>query len=116
MKLCFQADADLNQIIVKATLRREPIIDFQTAQEAKLAGLQDDQVLALAARENRILVTHDRKTIPYHFAEFIMSQTSSGVLIVPQKLSVANVAEELILIWEFSEVEEWKNRICTMPL
>jgi hypothetical protein len=31
MKVCFQADADMNEIIVKATLRREPDIDFQTA-------------------------------------------------------------------------------------
>jgi len=28
MKVRFQADADLNQIIVQATLRREPAIEF----------------------------------------------------------------------------------------
>jgi hypothetical protein len=31
MKVRFQADADLNQIILLATIRREPAIDFQTA-------------------------------------------------------------------------------------
>jgi hypothetical protein len=116
MKLRFQADADLNQIIVRATLRREPIIDFQSAIEAKLTGLKDEDVLALAAKEGRILVTHDRKTIPHHFAEFIMSQKSPGVLIVPQKLSGACVVEDLILIWSVSEAKEWINRIRTMPL
>lgn len=116
MKLRFQADADLNQIIVKATLRCEPIIDFQTAQAAKLSGLKDEEVLALAAKESRILVTHDRKTIPHHFAVFIMSQTSPGVLIVPQKLQIANVVEDLILIWAVSEAEEWINRIRSLPL
>ena len=45
MKVRFQADADLNQIIVKATLRLEPSIDFQTAQGAGLAGLYDPDVL-----------------------------------------------------------------------
>jgi hypothetical protein len=34
MKIRFQADADLNHIIVKATLRLEPGIDFQTAPSA----------------------------------------------------------------------------------
>lgn len=116
MKLRFQADADLNQTIVKATLRREPIIDFQTAQAEKLSGLKDEEVLAIAAKEDRILVTHDRKTIPYNFAEFIISQTSPGVLIVPQKLSVASVVEDLILIWAVSNSEEWINRIRFMPL
>ena len=67
MKLRFQADADLNQIIVRATLRREPSIDFQTAHAANLSGLPDDQVLAISAREKRVLITHDRKTMPGHF-------------------------------------------------
>jgi hypothetical protein len=31
MKVRFQADADLSQIILLATIRREPVIDFQTA-------------------------------------------------------------------------------------
>jgi hypothetical protein len=35
MSVSFQADADLNHIIVKATLRREPSIDFQIAHVAK---------------------------------------------------------------------------------
>lgn len=116
MKARFQADADLNQIIVKATLRREPTIDFQTAAAAKLSGLEDEEVLAIAAKGARILVTHDRKTIPHYFAKFIMSQASPGVLMVPQKLQVANVVEDLILIWTASEAEEWINRIHYLPL
>ena len=47
----FQADADLNHIIVKATLRREPSIDFQTAHAAHLAGVRDQEVLAQTVRE-----------------------------------------------------------------
>ncbi len=50
MKLYFQADADLNHIIVKAILRREPSVDFQTAHTADLAGLSDVDVLSVAAR------------------------------------------------------------------
>ena len=116
MKVRFQADADLNQIILRAILRREPTIDFQTAQAAKLSGLGDEDVLALAAKAGRLLVTHDRKTIPHHFAEFITFQTSPGVLIVPQKLRVATAVEDLILIWEESEAGEWINRIRSLPL
>jgi hypothetical protein len=49
MKVRFQADADLNEILVKAVLRREPGIDFQTSKNAGLAGLSDEEVLTLAA-------------------------------------------------------------------
>jgi len=78
--------------------------------------LKDEDVLAITANGGRLLVTHDRKTIPHHFAEFITSQTSPGVLIVPQKLPVADVVEDLILIWAVSEAEEWNNRIHSLPL
>lgn len=116
MKVRFQADADFNEIIVKATLRREPGIDFQTAQAAGLAGLKDKDVLALAAKSGRLLATHDRKTMPRHFAEFIATQPSAGVLIVPQKMPTVRAVEEIILIWAATEAEEWRNRIYGLPL
>ena len=52
MKVRFQADADLNAEIVAGVLRREPSIDFQTADEANFRRLADPEVLALAAQEN----------------------------------------------------------------
>jgi hypothetical protein len=60
----FQADADLNQIIVSAVVRRVPTIDFKTATATGLAGLEDLEVLAAAARDGRLLVTHDQATMP----------------------------------------------------
>ena len=66
MKVSFQADADLNENIVRGVVRREPQIDFQTATEAGLTGLSDLDVLTMAARDGRILVSHDRKTMPQH--------------------------------------------------
>ena len=116
MKVRFQADADLNQIILLATVRREPAIDFQTAITAGLPGINDPEVLAMAAREGRVLVTHDRKTMPRHFAEFITRATSPGLLVIPQSLSAAAAVEGLILIWSVTEAEEWINRIGFLPL
>ncbi len=43
MKVRFQADADLNQIIVSATVRRVIDVDFRTASAAGLAGLSDQR-------------------------------------------------------------------------
>ena len=54
--------------------------------------------------------------MPKHFAEFIATQESAGVIIVPQKLSVNAAVEDLILIWGASESEEWINRIKSIPL
>ncbi len=116
MKPRLQADADLNEDIVAGIVRREPGVDFQTAEEAALRHLADDKVLALAARENRTLVTHDRRTMPTHFADFITGNTSPGVFIISQKISVGTAIEELLLIWAASDHEEWANRIVDLPL
>lgn len=116
MKVRFQADADLNQNIVKATLRLEPSIDFQTASIAGLAGLPDSMVLKLAAEQGRILVSHDRKAMPEHFGQFIQSENCPGILIVSQREPVSQVADELLLIWLATEPDEWVNRIHSLPL
>jgi hypothetical protein len=44
----FQADADLNQIIVAARLRRAPELDFRAASVAGLERPNDLEVLVLA--------------------------------------------------------------------
>jgi len=46
-------------------------MDFKSAASAKLRGKTDLEVLNLAAREGRILVTQDIRTMPRHFADFL---------------------------------------------
>ena len=116
MKIRFQADANFNEDIVLGLLRLESLIDFQTADEARLRGVPDDLVLKRAAEDGRILVTHDRRTMPDHFAEFISHSHSPGVLIIAQNLSVRTAIEELLLVWSASESEEWMDRIVDLPL
>lgn len=67
----FLADASLHDAIVTGCLRREPAIDFLSANEAKLEGIPDAEVLALATAQNRILVTSDFRTMPHHFGDFL---------------------------------------------
>jgi hypothetical protein len=116
MKVRFQADADVNQHIVRAVRRREPEIDFQTAHEAGLHGLDAETVLAQAAHAGRLLVSHDRRTMPMHFATFTAARTSAGVILLSQSLPIIQAVEDLILIWEASEAEEWVNRLDSLPL
>lgn len=116
MKVRFQADADLSQVIVRAVLRLNAEIDFQTAHAANLAGLDDLDVLALAAEQGRVLVSHDRKTMPVHFGRFILERQSPGILIVSRKQPIARIAEDLLLIWTASSPDEWVNRVRSLPL
>ena len=96
-------------------IRRQPNLDFQSANEAGLEGIKDPEVLTLAARDGRVLVTHDRKTMPTEFGQFIISHTSSGVLVLSQNLPISEAINAIILVWEASTAEEWSNQIMTFP-
>ena len=74
-------------------------------------------MLALAAEQDRILVSHDFQTMPRHFGDFLQARGSSpGVLVVPQSLPIGEAIEELVLIWGASDAEEWENRILRIPM
>jgi len=116
MKVRYQADNDLNQEIARILCHREPMIDFQTSHKAGLEGLNDDKVLAIAAQEGRVLVSHDRKTMPRHFARFISNQISPGLILISQDLPPVIAVEELLLIWAASTPEEYINRMVSIPM
>jgi len=115
MKIRFQADNDLDQRIVVATRRLDPTIDFQTAHALKLHGVPDTLVLQRTADAARILVSHDRRTLPGFFREFISTNTSPGLIILSHRMSVGKAAELLHLLWVASEAEEYVNIIYDLP-
>ena len=116
MKIKFLADEDLRRAIVLGLRRREPSANFMQAYEAGTAGKDDPTVLQIAAEQNRILVSHDVRTIPRHFRHFIARQASPGVILIPQKLPLSTAIEQLVMIWLASEAEEWVNQIRFLPL
>jgi predicted nuclease of predicted toxin-antitoxin system len=117
MKLRFQADADLDGRVLRGLRRAAPEIDIRSAADAGLAGLDDLEVLRLAADEGRVLISQDRRTMPGHFHRFVGSGANSpGVVLLREGISIATAIEELWLIWAASEPGEWLNRLLWIPL
>jgi hypothetical protein len=48
-------------------------MDFKSAPSADLQGKNDLEVLELAEKDGRILVTQDIRTMPRHFASFLQA-------------------------------------------
>jgi hypothetical protein len=112
----FQADADIHHRIVLAVRRREPAIDFASAADSGLIGLTDPEVLEIAASQNRILVTHDRRTMPGHFRDRIdEGKSSPGVFIVSQFAPIGPVVEAVVMVWAASEAAEWRDQVFHLP-
>ena len=81
MKVLYQADNDLRKAIVRGAVRREPRVNFRSAQAAHLDGVPDPEVLAFAAVEGRILVSHDFQTMPKYFRQGHTGPTQHGSIV-----------------------------------
>jgi len=103
MRPRFLADADFNHKIVLGIRRREPSVDFLGACDGGVVGVSDPEVLRIAAESARILVSHDRRTMPAHFARFL-------------ELDIGAAIEDLLLIWATTDAEEWIEHLGFVPL
>lgn len=116
MKLKFLSDADFRRSIVDGLSRVDPRIDIQSSDESGLRGAPDSKVLSVAADTGRVLLTHDRRTMPHYFARFILSRDSAGVIIVAQNVGIRVAIEEIYLIWAVEDSTAWRNRISDVPI
>jgi Domain of unknown function (DUF5615) len=110
-------DQDFNHHVLRGLTARVPGLDAVTARQAGLSSASDPDLFAWAASEGRVLVTHDKKTMPDHAAERLASgERIAGVLIIPRRLRIAEVIDELEIIVECSEADDWEGVIKHLPL
>ena len=110
-------DQDLDHVILRGLLLRIPALDFVTAHRVGLGESSDVDLLAWAAENQRVVVTHDRRTMPHHAAQRITAGTRiSGVVVVSRQLPVSRVIGDLEIIVSCSEPDEWIDVIKHLPL
>lgn len=81
---------------MRGVLRRNPSVNIVRAQDAGLSGSDDPEVLEWAAREGRILFTHDASTMTRHAYDRVRADlTMPGLFEVPQSLPVGHAIEEV---------------------
>jgi hypothetical protein len=112
----FLADEDLDSDIIAGLRSREPAIDPLDAKKAGLRGFKDPFLLDLAEQQQRILISHDRRTMTRHFRERLAAGKSNpGLFVVPQRTAIREVIESLLLVWTGSRSEEWRDAIVYLP-
>jgi predicted nuclease of predicted toxin-antitoxin system len=110
-------DENMNQRIVRGLMWHVPSLDYMVAPDVGLQGREDPHVLAWAAEEQRILITHDLKTIPRFAYERVSThQAMPGVIAVPDTLPIGQAIEGLTIIVECSAQSEWENQVVHLPL
>jgi predicted nuclease of predicted toxin-antitoxin system len=115
--LRFAADENFNNHILDGLRRRKPDLDLVRVQDVGLSGAADSDILAWAAGEGRILLTHDLRTIVPEVERLLRSgKPVAGVLAVGRKIAVSTAIEEILLVAECSLQGDWAGTITYLPL
>ena len=110
-------DENFNNNVLRGLLRRNPALDIVRIQDAGLAGQTDPAVLAWAATEQRILVSHDVSTLTaFAYDRVKAGQLMPGLIEAGPDVPIATVIEDLLLVAECSAPGEWQNRVLYLPL
>jgi len=110
------ADENFNNDIVRGLVRQRSELDIVRAQDAGLSGANDPTVREWAAREGRVLLTHDVTTITRYAYERVQAgQPMPGVFEVRRAVSIGRAIEDILSLVECSLDGEWEGQVRYLP-
>jgi hypothetical protein len=110
-------DEDFNNDILRGVRRRQPAVDIVRVQDSPAARGTDPKVLAWAAAERRVLLTHDVTTMSGHvYARVKEGLPMPGVFQIGQQIPIGQAIDEILLIAECSLPGEWEGQVRRLPL
>ena len=113
----FLADENINGKLLRGLLSREPGPDIVRAQDVGLAGIGDPDVLAWAARENRVLLTREVRTMERFAYERVGSGLPMpGIFVIGRRVPLARAIEEVLIVAGASMEGEWDGKVRHLPL
>ncbi len=111
------ADENFNNTILRGLLRRLPDLDIVRVQDSPESMQEDTQVLQWAADQGRILLTHDFETMIGFANERIdANQPMPGVFVMRNPSQPGKLIDELALIVECSQPQEWDRQVIFLPM
>jgi hypothetical protein len=111
------SDENFNRDILRGLYRRCRQLDVVRVQDIGLISRPDPEILAWAAAEGRILLTHDRDTMLYHaYARVKAGQVMPGVFLVNDQMPIGQAIDEILLAVDCLAPEECKDLAKFFPL
>ena len=111
------ADENFHGDILRGLLRVEPRLDIVRVQDTEIYQAADPAVLAWAAKEDRILITHDVKTMTKYSHDRVRAGLPlPGVIAVRDDVSIGQAIEEILTVLFASSPGELANMIIYIPL
>jgi len=115
--LRFLTDEDFDGRLTTALLARVPGLELARVQDVGLMHAPDPDVLARAAEQGRIVLTHDRNTMTgFARARISSGQVMPGLFVVNRQSPPGRILDDLEALAGASEMTEWRDQILFIPL
>ncbi|MDX1940535.1 MAG: DUF5615 family PIN-like protein [Saprospiraceae bacterium] len=101
----FYTDEHIAKAVVKGLRKRG--IDVKSSVEAKMLSANDEEQLAFAKKEGRVIVTYDNDFLKLH-AQGIQH---TGIAFASAPLSIGEMISILLLLHEIISSEDMENKI-----
>ena len=115
--LSLLSDENFNGDIVRGLLLRQPNFELLRVQDVGLREVDDPEILAWAASNERILLTHDRATMPnFAYDRLVRGEPMAGMFVINDRMPIRQAIDELSLLVDCSEQAEWDGVVLYLPL
>jgi predicted nuclease of predicted toxin-antitoxin system len=115
--LSLLSDENLNGDIIRGLFLRQPNLDLIRVQDVDLIEVEDPEILAWAAEKQRIILTHDRATMPdFAYERIVRGEAMSGMFVINDRMPIRQAIDELLLLIDCTEQIEWKGVVLYLPL
>jgi predicted nuclease of predicted toxin-antitoxin system len=111
------ADNDFNERVIAGCLAREPRVDIVRVRDIGMGDAADPDILARAAVDGRVVLTHDLQTMVGHAADRVnRGLRMTGVLAVHQNAPIGLQVEHVLIAVICSPPDEMMGMVQFLPL
>jgi len=118
-QLRYLLDEDTPHVICGQLLQREPDMEILAVGDdmAPALGTSDPELLQWIEQEGYVLVSRNRRTLPRHLHEHLEAGGHvPRIFLLRRRYSLGQIIEDLMLIWEAGNPEEYRDRVEYLPL
>lgn len=119
MRRRYLIDENTTPAIADQLRRQQPALEAAHVGDdvAPPKGTRDPDILLWIEAHGYTLVTHNRKSMPDHLYQHLATgHHIPGLFILRPKVSLGEIIEDLLLIWELAEADEYQDQIIHIPL
>jgi uncharacterized protein DUF5615 len=110
-------DENVDHRILRGLKSRLPELDFVSVRQVGLLGFKDLLLLRWADQNDRIILTHDTRTMRPDATQLLQrGETIAGLIVVPKKMAIGRAIEDLELMIACHSQPEFRDRIEHLPL